>query len=232
MATSIIERGVKMTNGQIPAGWYPDPSGDTTKIRYWSGSDWTDQFLDAATSNAEASVSPASFGTNAAQTPVVQIGDGQQGQYDAATQQGQPQSGDYAQQQQYGSASQPFAPTPSYSYQTPAPTTPQSNPRKGLAIAGLICALVGFGFLVVLPWIGFIFSLLGFIFGLVARKGALKGVAVAAIILGILGFILNLIYAIFLIMLVMYVWDQIVANPDLLNDPQWLADELYNFLGR
>jgi hypothetical protein len=27
----------------IPAGWYPDPAGDTTKIRYWDGQVWTDQ---------------------------------------------------------------------------------------------------------------------------------------------------------------------------------------------
>ncbi|MDR3136357.1 MAG: DUF2510 domain-containing protein [Coriobacteriales bacterium] len=30
------------------AGWYPDPSGDTSKLRYWDGSQWTDQFADAA----------------------------------------------------------------------------------------------------------------------------------------------------------------------------------------
>jgi len=27
---------------QIPAGWYPDPSGDVNKIRYWDGFNWTD----------------------------------------------------------------------------------------------------------------------------------------------------------------------------------------------
>jgi hypothetical protein len=32
-----------MADEQIPAGWYPDPAGDTTKIRYWDGRGWTDQ---------------------------------------------------------------------------------------------------------------------------------------------------------------------------------------------
>jgi hypothetical protein len=33
----------KMANEQIQAGWYPDPTGDVTKIRYWDGWAWTDQ---------------------------------------------------------------------------------------------------------------------------------------------------------------------------------------------
>jgi hypothetical protein len=32
-----------MADEQIPAGWYPDPAGDTTKIRYWDGQGWTAQ---------------------------------------------------------------------------------------------------------------------------------------------------------------------------------------------
>jgi hypothetical protein len=36
-----------MTDAQIPAGWYPDPAGDQTKIRYWDGQNWTDQTQDA-----------------------------------------------------------------------------------------------------------------------------------------------------------------------------------------
>lgn len=29
------------------AGWYPDPSGDTTKLRYWNGEQWTDDYTNA-----------------------------------------------------------------------------------------------------------------------------------------------------------------------------------------
>jgi hypothetical protein len=28
------------------AGWYPDPSGDPSKLRYWDGAQWTDQYQD------------------------------------------------------------------------------------------------------------------------------------------------------------------------------------------
>ena len=29
------------------AGWYPDPSGDASKLRYWDGNQWTNDFSDA-----------------------------------------------------------------------------------------------------------------------------------------------------------------------------------------
>jgi hypothetical protein len=38
-----VEEEIQMADGQIPAGWYPDPAGDATKIRYWDGTAWTDQ---------------------------------------------------------------------------------------------------------------------------------------------------------------------------------------------
>ena len=36
------------------AGWYPDPSGDITKIRYWDGTIWTDDFAAAPGNTAGA----------------------------------------------------------------------------------------------------------------------------------------------------------------------------------
>lgn len=41
------------------AGWYPDPSGDATKLRFWDGNQWTNDFMDAAAvppSNTQAGV--------------------------------------------------------------------------------------------------------------------------------------------------------------------------------
>jgi len=32
-----------MANGHAPAGWYPDPAGNTTIVRYWDGQAWTEQ---------------------------------------------------------------------------------------------------------------------------------------------------------------------------------------------
>lgn len=29
------------------SGWYPDPSGDQTRLRFWDGSEWTDDYMDA-----------------------------------------------------------------------------------------------------------------------------------------------------------------------------------------
>ncbi len=29
------------------AGWYPDPSGDASKLRYWDGAQWTNHYTDA-----------------------------------------------------------------------------------------------------------------------------------------------------------------------------------------
>ncbi len=29
------------------AGWYPDPAGDATKLRYWDGTQWTEYYAEA-----------------------------------------------------------------------------------------------------------------------------------------------------------------------------------------
>ena len=44
------------------AGWYPDPMGDTTKLRYWDGAAWTDHY-------APAQGHPAATTAAAAQAP-------------------------------------------------------------------------------------------------------------------------------------------------------------------
>jgi len=34
------------------AGWYPDPSGDASKLRYWDGAQWTSDFNDVSAQSA------------------------------------------------------------------------------------------------------------------------------------------------------------------------------------
>ena len=36
-----------MSEQMTPAGWYPDPSGDETKLRWWNGATWVDSVRDA-----------------------------------------------------------------------------------------------------------------------------------------------------------------------------------------
>lgn len=33
------------------AGWYPDPSGDQSKLRYWDGNQWTEDYADSPASS-------------------------------------------------------------------------------------------------------------------------------------------------------------------------------------
>lgn len=44
-----------MTNGQAPAGWYPD-GNDESIVRYWDGAAWTQHTSPAVASNAESTV--------------------------------------------------------------------------------------------------------------------------------------------------------------------------------
>lgn len=41
------------------AGWYKDPSGDVTKLRYWNGEQWTNDFTDAPDHIAQAGTEQA-----------------------------------------------------------------------------------------------------------------------------------------------------------------------------
>lgn len=40
------------------AGWYPDPSGDKTKLRWWDGNQWTDNYADAVTAQQPQQAQP------------------------------------------------------------------------------------------------------------------------------------------------------------------------------
>lgn len=39
---------------QPQPGWYPDPAGDPTKLRWWDGTNWTDQYAASGFSAAGA----------------------------------------------------------------------------------------------------------------------------------------------------------------------------------
>ena len=41
------------------AGWYADPDGDVTKLRYWDGTQWTDQYMDAPAAEDSAAKVPS-----------------------------------------------------------------------------------------------------------------------------------------------------------------------------
>ncbi len=47
------------------AGWYPDPSGDPAKLRYWNGEQWTDDF----TNNPNNPNTPAYYAPQPAYAP-------------------------------------------------------------------------------------------------------------------------------------------------------------------
>lgn len=53
---------------QPVAGWYPDPSGDPSKLRYWDGTQWTNDFANAQPSYPTGGpANPANPGGPAAQ---------------------------------------------------------------------------------------------------------------------------------------------------------------------
>lgn len=51
------------------AGWYPDPSGDQSKLRYWDGEKWTDDFADSPSAAQDACNAGADAGAGNAYVP-------------------------------------------------------------------------------------------------------------------------------------------------------------------
>ncbi len=93
--------------------------------------------------------------------------------------------------------------TPNYGFTNapPASSLPPEQPGNGLAVAGLVCGIIG----LVLCWVpvlGWILALLGIIFGAIgnskAKNGAKgKGMALAGLILGVIGLVLGVALFIF-----------------------------------
>lgn len=117
-----VEReDVDSTEGKGPvmadepqAGWYPDPSGDPTRLRWWDGTQWTDQFAPAVQAQSESGA------------------DGGQAGAGSGTASGRPEYGAYAQPEygqyaQPGYAQQPYAQQPYGAY---APGGPYAQPYQ------------------------------------------------------------------------------------------------------
>ena len=138
------------------AGWYPDPSGDASKLRYWDGTQWTGNFTDTP-----AGVLPVQ------QTQPVQPLQPLQPAYPQAVE---------AQTSPYYSAG---GQSPYYQPHVQPPAS-QTN---GLAIAAMICGVVG-----LCPYTFCIISIVAIILGAIGiRKPNNKGLAIAGLILGIVG---------------------------------------------
>jgi hypothetical protein len=159
-----------MPENQTPAGWYADPAGDPTKIRYWDGQNWTEQLKDAGVSAAAPSA------------PVETM----------------PAYQDYqnTQANPYAPA-QPVQQQPTYTYQQQQPGYQPQVPgavaggkdQKGLAIAGLICACVGIPAGLFIPLIGLACGILGVIFGIKGRKSSKAAIGTASLIVGIVALV-------------------------------------------
>ena len=170
---------------QQQAGWYPDPSGDTSKLRYWNGSQWTNDFSDFPQ-------------TSQPIEPAQAISPYQPHQAAQSTQQHQRvQPPIPIQYPPYGypSSGQPVYPQPQYYAQAPA------QQYNGLAIASFVCGIIGICVscsFVVLP-----FSVTATVLGALGRtKPGNRGLANAGLALGIAESVIGMLF--FVILLTFY----------------------------
>ncbi|MCL2529554.1 MAG: DUF4190 domain-containing protein [Coriobacteriia bacterium] len=153
------------------AGWYPDPAGDATKLRYWDGTNWTNDF-------------------NSVQAPPTTVQEVQPVQpVQATVQPVQPP-------QPVQATVQPVQPPAvgsgsGYNYSqmpaSPGYVQPPASATNGLAVASLICGIAGF-------CSGGLLSIVAIILGVLARKKPeQQGLALAGIILGIAALVLYIL---------------------------------------
>ena len=157
------------------AGWYPDPSGDVSKLRYWDGSQWTNDFTDAQSAAPAETAQQAAPGFQQPAQPTAQP-------VQPVVPQAQPVQPQIMQNNPYDYGQQYMG---SQSYMQPP--VAQSN---GAAIAALICGIVG---LCVGP-----VSIGAIIAGAIGMKKPVnKGMAIAGLVMGIIGAVGWLLYLIF-----------------------------------
>jgi hypothetical protein len=164
---------------EIPAGWYPDPAGDTTKIRYWDGQAWTDQTQPAVNPELVSNANNAGAYVPApapAPAPTMEVP-------------GQP-----------APAPAPAPLQPIYASGQEIPPYAMAAPptdRKGFAVASLVLGIVSMLFCC-LAYLTFLPALLSIIFGALGLKSSKKGIAIAGLILGavaiVIGILLTILY--------------------------------------
>jgi hypothetical protein len=229
-----------MTDPQIPAGWYPDPAGDATRIRYWDGQAWTDQTQANPTSvpyATEAPDVPVTTGPAATTGPPVTTGS----TVPAATTEspvttdpavppvttGQPvtteqpvTTGSTVPPAQ-STTTPPFQPTYVPGQTTPVyATNPPSTDRKGLAIASLVLGVAGILFCCFV-WVGALLGILAIVFGAMSLKSSMRGMAIAGIICGAAGIVLGGLMFIYLAF--------ILSDPTIFSLPNDYVDDVMTF---
>ena len=192
------------------AGWYADPSGDASKMRYWDGAQWTNNTVDAA-AFSQPNVQPVaqSVPQHVQQVQPVQPAQPYQATYQASNQvpyhasNQAPYQAPYQAQQHMGTAQ--------YVPQSAAASAAfgESNPSKGkkAGIVALILGIIGF-ILAIIPVVNFFaypLVIVGIILGIVSRlqakggKGP-KGAATAGIIISTIALVVTIIMSILVAM--------------------------------
>ncbi|MDR1015015.1 MAG: DUF2510 domain-containing protein [Coriobacteriales bacterium] len=193
-----------MADEQIAAGWYPDPAGDTTRIRYWDGQAWTEQTQPAvnpdlassgAGAPAGAPAAPAApVGTPAAPTtPVAPAGATQGAPAPVFSAEPQPI---YAQ----GQGAAPYA------------AVEQGKDRKGFAVASLVLGIFSLP-CACFAYFAFFPGILAVIFGILGMKSSRRGMAIAGLIMGIVGIIGGIAMTVLVFVTMPDVLQDIMRNP-------------------
>ena len=188
------------------AGWYPDPSGDASKLRYWDGTQWTNDFSDAS-GFMQPTQTPPQQPFQAAQPdqpiqpvppdkPIQPIPPDQPIPPIQPVQPVQPTPPIQPVQPVQPQAVQPVYYNPAGG-QAPYGSGYQQAPAKqtnGFAIAALICGIAG-----LCPYTYCIIPIVAIVLGALGRRNPVnKSMATAGLILGIVGiaiFVLVIIFA-------------------------------------
>ena len=177
--TAVVGKGMKAfgrkeaASGSFPAGWYPDPTPGSTRMRFWDGIQWTEHY----------SLTPPSAvaGSTYPQTQAVQP----------------------AMQQQYAPVPQPGAAPNYYYAQAMAMQPMAQMSKKstqGLAIWSLVCgilsiviSLIGWLFSIV----GVSSAVVGIILGVLALKKQKGALSIIGIVLSSLGVVLSILMTLY-----------------------------------